>query len=215
MIKLIGFQVSNYYNMVKYVLLEKGIDFEEVSAMPSQEGDFKAKSPMGKVPCIETEHGYLSETSAILAYIETLQPSPSLFGSDPWQGAKIREVCKEIELYIELQGRRHYPEIFFGEGRNEAAVTEAKPVIENGLKALKHNGSFSPFICGEFSAADIVAAHTFIYAAPVCQAVYGWDIVAEVPGLQEAIDATNAREAGAKVAADHGAAMKAFQEANG
>ena len=215
MIKLIGFQVSNYYNMCKYAMLEKGIEFEEVNEMPSQEDSFKAKSPMGKVPCIQTDGGYLSETSAMLEYFEAMQPSPSLFGSNAFEGAKIREACKIIELYIELQGRRHYPEIFFGEARNESAVAEAKPVIENGLKALKQVGSFGPYVCGEFSAADIYAAHTFIYAAPVCQAVYGWDIIAEVPGLQAAIDATNARDAGAKVAADHGAAMKAFQEANG
>jgi len=213
MIKLHGFQVSNYYNMVKFALLEKGLDFEEVQVMPSQEADFKAKSPMGKVPCIETDQGFVSETTAILDYLDAVHPNPSLLPSDPFAEAKVREIMKETELYIELQARRHYAEIFFGEARNDSAVAEAKPVLENALKALKQNGSFSPFICGEFSAADIVAAHTFIYAAPVCQAVYGWDIISEVPGLQAALDATNAREAGAKVAADHGVAMKAFQEA--
>lgn len=215
MLKLHGFAVSNYYNMVKFALLEKGLDFEHVDAMPSQESDFKAKSPMGKVPCLETSSGFISETSAMMEYLETLQPSPTLFPGDAYQAAKVREACKIIELYIELQGRRHYAEIFFGEKRNEAAVAEAKPVIENGLKALAQVGAFSPFVCGEFSAADIFAAHSFIYAQPVCQAVYGWDIIAEVPGLQGAIDATNARDAGARVATDHGAAMKAFQEANG
>lgn len=213
MVKLHGFGVSNYYNMVKFALLERGIAFEAVEAMPSQEGDFKAKSPMGKVPCIETEQGFLSETSAILDYINTQGSGDSLFPADAFAAAKVREVMKVLELYIELQGRRHYAEIFFGEKRNDTAVEEAKPVIENGLAALKQLGSYGPFICGDFSAADIMAAHTFIYAAPVCQAVYGWDIVAEVPGLQGAIDAANARPAGAKVMADQQAAMAAFQAA--
>ena len=35
------------------------------------------------------------------------------------------------------------------------------------------------------------------------------------PALQAALDATNKRPAGAKVLADHGVAMKAFQAANG
>ena len=212
MIKLHGFQVSNYYNMVKFALLEKGLDFEEVQVMPSQEDDFKAKSPMGKVPCIETDKGFISETTAIFEYFEALKPSPSLFPADAYAAAKVREMMKGLELYVELQGRRHYQEIFFGEKRNESAVAEAKPVLENALKAIKQLGTFSPYVCGEFSAADIVAAHSFIYAAPVCQTVYGWDIMAEVPGLQAAIDATNARASGAKVAADHGVALKAFQE---
>ena len=48
MIKLYGFAVSNYYNMVKLALLEKKLPFEEVSAMASQEASYKAKSPMGR-----------------------------------------------------------------------------------------------------------------------------------------------------------------------
>jgi len=169
---------------------------------------------MGKVPALETDQGFITETDAIIDYLEALQPSPALIPKDPYAGAKVREMMKELELYVELQGRRHYAEIFFGEKRNDAAVAEAKAVLENGLRAIKQLASFKPFLCGDFSAADIVAAHTFIYAAPVCQAVYSWDIVAEVPGLQAALDATNARPAGAKVQAEHGAAMKAFQEAN-
>lgn len=215
MLKLHGFSVSNYYNMVKFALLEKGLTFEEVSAMPSQENDFKAKSPMGKVPCLETDQGFLTETTAILDYLETLAPSPALLPKDAFAAAKVREMVKALELYIELQGRRHYPEIFFGEARNPAAVTEAKPIIEKGLAAVKQLAKFKPFICGEFSYADIVAAHTFIYVAPVCQAVYSWDVVAEVPGLKAAIDAANARPAGAKVMADQQVALQAFQAAKG
>ncbi|HYR24827.1 MAG TPA: glutathione S-transferase N-terminal domain-containing protein, partial [Aquabacterium sp.] len=33
MLKLYGFPLSNYYNKVKMVLLEKGLPFEEVRAM--------------------------------------------------------------------------------------------------------------------------------------------------------------------------------------
>ncbi|MGE0485594.1 MAG: glutathione S-transferase family protein [Gammaproteobacteria bacterium] len=215
MIKLHGFAVSNYYNMVKFALLEKGLEFEEVSAMPSQEASYKAKSPVGKVPCIETDKGFLAETNVILDYIEAIKPTPALVPGDAFAAAKVREVAKIIELYIELPARRHYAEIFFGEKRNETAVAEAKPVIENGVAALKSLGSFKPFICGGFSLADIVAAHSFIYAAPVCQAVYGWDLVAAVPGLAAALEATNARAAGAKVMADQQAALQAFMEQKG
>ena len=34
MLKLYGFSVSNYYNMVKLALLEKGLPFEEVLFYP-------------------------------------------------------------------------------------------------------------------------------------------------------------------------------------
>jgi len=170
---------------------------------------------MGKVPCIETDQGFLSETSAIFDCIEEIKPSPALLPSDPFAAAKVREIMKVLELYIELQGRRHYAEIFFGEKRNETAVVEAKPVLEKGLNALTALATFDPYICGEFSYADIMAAQTFVYAAPVCQAVYGWDIMTEVPGLQATIDETNARSVGAKVSAEQQEALKAFRESQG
>ncbi|MCB1617753.1 MAG: glutathione S-transferase N-terminal domain-containing protein, partial [Pseudomonadales bacterium] len=50
MLKLYGFAVSNYYNIVKHYLLEKEIPFEAVTVAPSQEPALLAKSPMGKVP---------------------------------------------------------------------------------------------------------------------------------------------------------------------
>ena len=40
MIKLYGFAVSNYYNMVKMALIEKGMEFEEVTVRPSQESEY-------------------------------------------------------------------------------------------------------------------------------------------------------------------------------
>ena len=213
MIKLHGMGLSNYYNMLKLAMMEKGIAFEEVKAAPSQAADFKTKSPMGKVPCLETPEGFLSETSVALEYLDALKPEHALLPADLYSRAKVLELMKAMELYIELPARRHYGEIFFGGERNQAAFEEAKPIMENGMAALKQLGSYQPYVAGsDFSMADIFAAYTFCYAAPVAQAVYGWDIMSEVPGLQGAIDATNTREAGAKVAADHGVAVQALQE---
>ncbi len=215
MIKLYGFALSNYYNIIKFALLEKGAEFEELMATPSQEDDYKNISPMGKIPCIETDQGYLSETSAIREYLEAVHPNPALMPTDAFAAAKVREIMNILELYIELPARRLFGEVLFGEERNEAAFTEARPVIENGLKALKNLGSFDPYICGEFSHADILVAYTFIFAAPVCQAIYDWDILAEVPGLKETQEAVHAREAGVKVLADHQVALKSFMQSKG
>ena len=35
-IKLHGMTYSNYYNMVKAIMIEKGMDFEEVHVLPNQ-----------------------------------------------------------------------------------------------------------------------------------------------------------------------------------
>ena len=60
MLKLGGFAVSNYYNKIKLVLLEKRIPFEEQLVYPWERAQFLALSPMGKIPFINTVHGALS-----------------------------------------------------------------------------------------------------------------------------------------------------------
>ncbi len=211
MIKLHGIPVSNYYNMVKQAMLEKGIDFEEVNNPASQETDYKKKSPMGKMPFIETDDGCLCETSVILDYLEAIKPSPALYPADPFAKAKTQEVMRILEHYVELAGRRHYGHVFFKGPKSEAAVEEVRPVLENGLGSLKQLCSFGPYLTGaDFTYADIVAHNTFGYANMATQAIYGWDIVGDVPGLGASLAATNEREATKKVDADQAVALEAF-----
>ena len=66
MLKLYGFSVSNYNNMVKLALLEKGVPFEEVPFFAGQSPEALAISPRGKVPVLGVEQGYVNETSVIL-----------------------------------------------------------------------------------------------------------------------------------------------------
>ncbi|MEY2839261.1 MAG: hypothetical protein RJB60_1560, partial [Pseudomonadota bacterium] len=78
MLKLHGFPLSNYFNKVKLALLEKGIAFEEVLVDFGKGGAEGAKSPLGKVPFLETEHGALCESQVMLDYIEARWPEPAL-----------------------------------------------------------------------------------------------------------------------------------------
>ncbi|MFT4580893.1 MAG: glutathione S-transferase [Gammaproteobacteria bacterium] len=216
MIKLHGVPVSNYYNMVKLAMLEKGIEFEEVTNPASQETNYKKMSPMGKMPFIETKHGCLSETNVILDYLEATNPSKPLYPADPFEKAKVQEIMRVVELYIELAGRRHFGHVFFKGPKSDAAVEEVRPVIENGLGALKQLCSFGPYLCGEkFTYADIVAHNSFGYCNMATQAIYGWDIVAAVPGLGDALAKTAARDTTKKVDLDLAAAMQAFMAAQG
>jgi len=65
MIQLYGLTMSNYYSLIKALLIEKGLDFEEVKAPPTQEEDNLARSPMGKMPSIGVDGRYMSESLAI------------------------------------------------------------------------------------------------------------------------------------------------------
>ncbi len=209
MIKLYGFPVSNYFNMVKLALLEKGLAFEDIAARPSQEGAYKAKSPMGKVPCIEVAEGFISETGVILDYLEEQQPGhlpQSAYGR-----AKARELMRVLELYIELPGRRHFGHVFFGGPKSEAAVEEVRPTVEKGLAAIKQLMGQGEWLCGDqFSLVDIYAYYTLGYAAIALKAVYGWDIVAEVPGLGAVLERIKARPTTQQVDAAQQAAFAAM-----
>lgn len=196
MLKLYGFPVSNYFNMVKIALLEKQIDFEEVIVYPNQESGYLSKSPMGKVPCIETDHGFLSETSVILDYLEQQYLDVPLYPVDPFERAKARELVKCIELYLELPARRLYPGAFFGGSNSAETIEEVRPVLERGVAAVKKLAKFGPFTAGDaLSYADIFASQTLPNASGVAQSVYGWKLMDDIPGAQELLQTLEERPA--------------------
>src|SRR5699024_1854533 len=114
MLKLHGFCASNYVNMVKFALLEKGADFQFITRYPDQKSGTLAISPMGKMPALETEHGMLAETQVILEYNDQVAGGPALLPDDQFQRARVRQLMHMIELYVELPARSCYPEAFFG-----------------------------------------------------------------------------------------------------
>lgn len=181
--KLHGGPLSNYFNMVKHTLAEKGVAYELVEVRPSQEPDFLAKSPMGKVPFIETEHGFISETDAILDYLEDAYPQNPLLPKDPFARAKVRQLMKVQELYVETPSHDLIGALF---GREVPAhVREnSQPAARKGLAALGRLVKFQPWLCGDqLTLADIFVFYSFTLSNRLTQTVYGWDMLQEIPGL--------------------------------
>ena len=103
MITLCGFAVSNYFNIVKQVLLEKEIAFtEEHVTTGSKDAAVLADSPLAKIPFIRTPQGGLCESAVILDYIEAQYPAHPLMPSDAFAAAKLRELITYINLHLEL-----------------------------------------------------------------------------------------------------------------
>jgi glutathione S-transferase len=153
---------------------------------PSQDADYLAKSPMGKVPCLETERGFLSETAVILEYLEDLAPEPRLLPQDPYARAKVRELIHDLELYIELPARTCYPAVFFGSQVNDTTKENAKQALAKGVRAIRQLASFQPYIAGsELSYADLFAMYTLPIANRVTRQLFDQDLFAELPGASE------------------------------
>ena len=203
MIKLYGFTISNYFNMVKMALIEKGIDYEFIDVRPSQEETLLSKSPMGKVPYIETDEGFISETSVIFDYLEDLGQGPSLLPSDPYERAKTRELIKEIELYIELPARTCFAEAFFGGEVSDETKEKAKAALEKGIACLRRNGRFSPFVAGDnFTYADIMMMYSLSLAGACAKRVLGMDLLGDFPEAKTLLATLGERESAKQIAAD-------------
>lgn len=182
MIKLYGVALSNYTNTIKAALAEKGIDYEMVIVPPSQQLDYLAKSPMGKVPCIETDGGFLSETQPILDYLEEYKPSPALLPSEPYPRAKVRELVQTLELYVELVARKGIGQLFGKELPDHVKKTMARD-LPQGIAAVRALAKFSPWIAGDhFTYADIFGYYTFVLADMLAKPATGIDLYAELPG---------------------------------
>lgn len=178
MITLCGFGVSNYYNKLKLILLEKQIPFNERVVYPWERETFVHASPLGKIPFIETEHGGLSESQVILEYLEESHPAIPLYPTGVYERAKCRELIQHLELNAEWVARRLYKECFFGGTVSDETKREAHERLLVGLEAAGRLATFSPYVFGPvFTAADCVAYVHFTMIRLASSAIYGEDML--------------------------------------
>jgi glutathione S-transferase len=188
LLKLHGFSSSNYYNVPKLALLEKGIAFEEVLSYsgvgPKYKPEYLDKSPLGKVPALETDEGFISESRAILEYIESAHPQPPLLPATPFAIAKVQELSQFIELYFELVGRRLIPNLISGTQPEPAVAQEFEKSINKAVEALAKLSTFDQFAYGnEFTLADIAAILNLPVVRNVGKQFLDKDPLSDVPGL--------------------------------
>lgn len=212
MIILYGVAFSNYYNKIKFALMEKEIAFAEENVVPGQNETILKRSPLGKIPFIKTADGYLSESQAILEYLEDAFPENPLYPSDAFERGKCRELIQHLELNVELIARRLYAEAIFGGTVSDETKDEVKLKVESGLKGLARLLKFAPYALGDhFSAADVVTWPHLQLVSFATQKIYGQDLVAtHVPGIEAYIELIESRPTAQKVSVDRAAALEDF-----
>jgi len=211
LIKLHGFSVSNYCNVVRLALLEKGVEFEFVTTASSQEADFLTKSPMGKIPLLETDQGFLSETSVILDYIEDTQAGPAFYPQDPFERARVKQLIKILELYIELPARSCYPEAFFGGTVSNEVKAKAQETLVKGVRAVQQLASFSPYLAGSSkSYADFMFMYSMDLASVVAEKLLDLDVWAVMPEGLALLQTLNSGEHARVVNGDRDANLAQF-----
>lgn len=211
MLKLYGFSVSNYYNMVKHALLEKGLAFEEVAFYAGQSPEALAISPRGKVPVLEVEQGFVNETSVILQYLEDTQAGPALLPKAPFERAQVLVLAKEIELYIELPARACFAEAFFGMSVPDAIKEKAKGELLLGIASLGRHGKFAPYVAGDsLSIADLYFLYSVSLACAVGKKLFELDLLAELPAARALLERLQETPIAQRINSDKEAGMPAF-----
>ncbi len=212
MITLYGVAISNYYNKVKFALMEKDIAFIEEFTPPSQSEDLLQRSPLGKVPFIKSSDGYLSESQAILEYLEDAFPEHPLYPVDAFERGKCREFIQHLELNVELIARRLYAEALFGTSVSQEIKEEVRAKLDSGLTGLAKLLKLAPYALGDrFSTADIVAWPHLQLVGFATQKIYGENLVnTHIPGIEAYVQLIESRPHAKIVGADREKALEAF-----
>ncbi|MEM5503797.1 glutathione S-transferase family protein [Shewanella frigidimarina] len=213
MMTLHGFAASNYYNLVKHVLLYKQLPFTENLIYGGSE-ELLAISPAGKVPVITTQEGlYLSESSVICDFIEETYPAMPLYPENAGERAVVRQIMKMAELYFELPSRRLIPYVFSGTEIPESVKAEVRQVLTRGVTALSRLCQFSPWIAGEqFTMADIYVYYVNTIVSAFGSSQLNWDVLAEIPGMKQWNVAMSQTVIAQQVEADRLANMPDFMQ---
>uniref|UniRef100_A0A8C1FNT3 Maleylacetoacetate isomerase n=1 Tax=Cyprinus carpio carpio TaxID=630221 RepID=A0A8C1FNT3_CYPCA len=130
---LYGYFRSSCSWRVRIAFALKGIEYEQKPINIIKDGgqqltdQFKAVNPMQQVPAVTIDGITLSQSLAIIQYIEETRPEPRLLPADPKQRAHVRIICDIIASGIQ-------PLQKIGEEK----VQWAQHFINRGFEALEH-----------------------------------------------------------------------------
>ena len=173
--KLYGYWRSSASWRVRIALAHKGLDYEYVPVHLVNRGgeqhgeEYLRVNPMAQVPTLELVEGErthrLSQSFAILEFLEERWPIPSLLPADRWLRARARQLAELVNAGIQplqnLSVIRHVKQL----GIDEQAW--ARHFVERGLRALAESARDTAGTClvgDEVSFADVLLVPQ-LYAA--------------------------------------------------
>ena len=168
--KIIGAAASPFVRKTRVFFAEKGLPYDLEPLIPfNVSAEYKKKSPLGKIPCLEHDGRALPDSSVICAYVEKLQPQPALYPSDPWDygqalwleewadGAFVANAMGPIfqERVIKRMFKQPADEARFAKAHDE--------VLPGYLDYLEERiGDQEYLVGGRFTIADIAVASPFV-----------------------------------------------------
>lgn len=165
-----GDNISPYVRKVRVALAFKGIEYDNTQQNPfGAPAEYRAKSPLSKIPCWEEGDLILPDSSVILSYLEHRWPDPPLLPAEP--GPRARALW--FEEYADTKVAESLAMIFFqrvvrpaifkqdaDEASIEKALTGPIPEIFDYLTHCLGGKEF--MVGGAFSLADIALTSSFV-----------------------------------------------------
>jgi len=136
---------------------EKGIDIPRVEIDAASRGhkspEFLALNPAGKLPILVVDDGrVISESAAIVEYLEELYPDPPMIGTDPVKRAQVRALERiGNDLIVRAQVWLMHSVEYFADRVVQQPVVAAVmfPLVEELLKTLEAHIGAGSFLAGE------------------------------------------------------------------
>lgn len=160
-----GASLSPFVRKAMVFAAEKGIDFE---LKPIQDPDFRAISPFGKMPALRDGDFTISDSTAIITYLDALKPEPNLIPTEP--RARARAIWFEEygdTILGACSGKIFFNRVvspkFFGKPGDLAAAEEAQrtefPRLMDYLESVAPASGY--LVEDRFTLADIAVASPF------------------------------------------------------
>jgi glutathione S-transferase len=168
---LYGAPASTFVRKPRILLVEKNIPFITIPVNPMLETseEFKAISPLGKIPVFQDENFTIADSSVICAYIDKQYPTPSFYPNDP----KALSQALWLEEYADTAlfqaiAPCYYQTVLVPLYRNrqpdqhaiQVALSQQLPPIADYLEKTLAHKEF--FVANQFSIADVTIISIFL-----------------------------------------------------
>ncbi len=166
--KLYDYFRSSAAYRVRIALNFKGLSYEQIAVHLTRGGGeqklpvYRAVNPQGLVPSLEIDGTVLSQSLAIIEYLDEIQPDPPLLPGQAAKRARVRAMALLIACDIHPINNLRVLQYLRNElGQNDAAVDAwYRHWVEEGLNALEalvsvgpHEGDFC--VGGSATLADV------------------------------------------------------------
>ncbi len=173
MLKLYDYPRSSAAYRVRIALALKGLTAEKAEVHLLRNGGeqhaapYKAVNPQGLVPSLEVDQGILTQSLAIIEYIDQTHPAPPLLPREPFACARVRALALTIAADVHpLQNLRVGNALRQEFGANDDQVTAwHRRWIETGLAAFQAMSPPGSYAHGDsVTLADVVLAPQMVNA---------------------------------------------------